>query len=147
MSDAQQTPHGEDLLVWLESAITTREQAAQHAPGSNWRAEDADTGYGEAGWENWKITSTTPAGTSRSIAGPGYEGGGIFGEEAAQHIALNDPESVLRRCTADRRIMERHVPNYSEPAGALICGYDGRRWPCSDITDLAEGYDWAEAQR
>lgn len=58
-----------------------------------------------------------------------------------------DVEAELRRCAADRRIVERHEPR---DAGVrtkwVICDYcshvpDAVEWPCPDIVDLAAGYD------
>lgn len=40
--------------------------------------------------------------TRRKIAGPGYEGGGVWGDANAQHIALNDSAHVLACIAAAR---------------------------------------------
>jgi len=64
------------------------------------------------------------------------------------HIARHDPASVLRRCAADRRRLERHyvIP---DTWGNLTCGYDRDGddetiWPCPDMVDLADSYALAE---
>ncbi|MFI0822284.1 DUF6221 family protein [Streptomyces sp. NPDC021098] len=73
------------------------------------------------------------------------------------HIALNDPEAVLRRCAADRKILGMHQPvtveydDDSPPTQACrTCGSHFEyptAWPCSTLRALAEGYGWTEGQR
>lgn len=79
--------------------------------------------------------------------------------DVAYHIVRHDPAAVLRRCTADRKILDTHKPYGQswEPYACIGCGYDGSDY-CSDwITDhvndcptllaLAEGYGLTEEQR
>lgn len=86
------------------------------------------------------------------------------------HVALNDPAATLRRCAADRKIVEIHKPvrvpptwatygvtRHLESTGGLFCktccddddgtSYAqrvGLEWPCDTIRALAEGYGLAE---
>jgi hypothetical protein len=126
------TAQGEDIVASLETAITERERMATSAAeefGPDWDYADGHVG---------------PLGSVGTVATGAQE---FMPPEQGLHVAANDPASVLRRCAADRRMLHRHAPSFSEPAGALICGHDDRRWPCPDIADLAEGYGWTEAQR
>lgn len=68
-----------------------------------------------------------------------------------RHIAANSPAAVLGRIAADRRILERHVPfenleivDMPKVGRVTRCRHDKERWPCSDITDLAEGWGWED---
>lgn len=61
------------------------------------------------------------------------------------------PAAVLRRCAADRKILVRHRPfenleivDLPKVGHVIRCAHDKQRWPCPDITDLAEGWGWTE---
>lgn len=65
------------------------------------------------------------------------------------HIAHNDPDTVLRRCAADRRILDRHKPHVIETSRSnpqpVICDYcshvpDAVDWPCPDVEDIVVAY-------
>jgi hypothetical protein len=76
--------------------------------------------------------------------------------DQARHIALHDPAGVLRRCAADRKILNLHAPaggNW-EPYACLGCGSDSEYGvlvdhvnDCETLRALAEGYGLAEEQR
>lgn len=89
-------------------------------------------------------------------------------EAAAAHYQRQTPESVLRRCAADRKLLDLHqgVPDhgrYSEPECPADC--DGQHdsppvcmscrdyvgdpleAPCVTVLAIAEGYGWTEGQR
>jgi hypothetical protein len=69
------------------------------------------------------------------------------------------PASVLRRCAADRKILEHHSPVGGGWPGHYVCagcGYDGGYCPepytehvndCPTLLALSEGYGLAEEQR
>ncbi len=70
---------------------------------------------------------------------------------AGDHIAHNDPAAVLRRCTADKRVLERHSPQTGTEGhfkGSLVCAGEAdvddpwldKPWPCPDFEDLADRY-------
>lgn len=78
-------------------------------------------------------------------------------EAIAEHIALNDPAAVLRRCAADKRVLERHnKPEPMDPFQVRVwrfevkCGHcswtcytdceDMVKFPCPDLVDLADRY-------
>lgn len=79
------------------------------------------------------------------------------------HVAHNDPASVLRRCAADRRRLERHAPaepgighfpsaRFKDPDARICahCSHDGdwgaTVWPCPDFTDLMDSYGLTDQQ-
>lgn len=74
--------------------------------------------------------------------------GGVLTEADAQHIALNDPPSVLRRCTADRKILSVHAAlGFDGSVHCDGCGVDYESGPlvenvndCPTLLALAEGY-------
>jgi hypothetical protein len=53
--------------------------------------------------------------------------------DVAYHIVRHDPAAVLRRCAADRKILEHHRPT---PCGAFGCDCGNRCATC----------DWTESQ-
>lgn len=69
-----------------------------------------------------------------------------------QHVALNDPAAVLRRIAADRQVLDLHAPvtvEYEDDSpSTLACRTCGshfeypKRWPCTTLRLLAEGYGW-----
>ena len=70
-------------------------------------------------------------------------------EADARHIGEHDPAAVLRRCTADRKILARHLrdPDCLAWAACKGCGNDDWGLPnvdnlneCPELLDLAEGY-------
>ena len=79
---------------------------------------------------------------------------------AAGLLAMHDPTAVLRRCTADRKILDIHKPlatNWSDYYACAGCGYDGADYcsepvvshvnDCPTLLALAEGYGLTEEQR
>jgi hypothetical protein len=74
----------------------------------------------------------------------------------ARHIVRHDPEAVLRRCAADRRTVERHMPRVAVQGpyeGELICGcsdgadeWHATRFPCEDVRDRADAYGLSDHQ-
>lgn len=145
------TAQGGDILAWLDRAITAREQVARSASAGSWTA----TGIGEYGW-----TVSAPNGALFETDDSDQ------GRFDAEYIAVNDPESVLRRCAADRKLLAGHKPvqgsgfnpddddtpgAYGDIASACAsCGtYDeyAVRFPCHVVLTLAEGYGWTEGER
>ena len=70
--------------------------------------------------------------------------------EAEQHITLHDPDAVLRRCAADRKILARHALDpdvHYEPAckgcrtyGDQEMAYTDNLIDCPELLDLADAY-------
>jgi hypothetical protein len=152
------TARGEDILAWLVRVISEREEAARGALafGDAFAAgrEAPDCVYG-----------TGFGGPYMRVAVPGFEG---QTEAAVTHFALYGPESVLRRCAADRKLLNLHraVPDhgrYSEPEcpadcdgqhnGPPVCmacrdyAGDPLQAPCHTVLALAEGYGWTGDER
>ncbi|MDX5526114.1 DUF6221 family protein [Streptomyces sp. DE06-01C] len=127
------TAAGENVLAYLDRAITEREAAAQAAAsfGDAFAvgAEAPDCVYG-----------TGSGGPYMRVAVPGFEG---QTEAAVAHFALHGPESVLRRCAADRKLIAALAAvingdyiDDGEPvlAESVLCG-------------IAEGYGRTEGER
>ena len=138
------TAQGEDILAWLDSAITRRESAASVASPGPW----VQGGIGDYGW-------TVRTGI-RSVETEDSE----IGQADARHIALNSPSAVLRRCAADRKLLELHRPQqdgsgFPDSVQCRTCSEDslgdGYQYlvyaPCLTIVALAEGYGWTGGER
>jgi len=136
------TAQGEDILAWLYGAIRMHEDAARAAEafGDAFAAgvDAPDCVYG-----------TGPGGPYMRVAVPGFEG---QTEAAVAHFALHGPESVLRRCAADRKLLELHggqghsCPSYDYDGDldSFARFYDHEA--CPVVQHLAEGYGWTAGQ-
>ncbi|MGW4270779.1 DUF6221 family protein [Streptomyces seoulensis] len=149
------TAQGEDVLAWLETAIGAREEAAQkaaalcgcHPPAGGWSFRDGDA---PSDGRILVVEDPHPK-TKRRISrrwNSTYEG--LF---MAQHIALHDPASVLRRCAADRKLLALHGDRCHSCPAKDASGYLDE-WTQYDYGDtcpvvrlLAEGYGWTEGER
>ncbi|MGQ4353146.1 DUF6221 family protein [Streptomyces drozdowiczii] len=130
------------LHEWIEGEIQRQEEAARSADQGRWAATREK-------YEEWD------AGVESSTAGTVAN----CHAEEAQHIALHDPASVLRRCVADRKILAAHPyttavinPSYGQHSAGFGCetchDWDGvpeGRGNCATILALAEGYGLDEA--
>ncbi|MFE6474570.1 DUF6221 family protein [Streptomyces rochei] len=142
------TAQGGDLLAWLDRAISERERWATVAAvspmgvpeGGAWqqRRDEHRGGY--------RIFRPDPEATPESVAF-------VFGESAAMHITLNDPDSVLRRCAADRKLLELHGDRCHSCPAKSATGYLDE-WTQFDYGDvcpvvelLADSYGWTEGER
>ncbi|RIH58105.1 hypothetical protein D3C59_37200 [Streptomyces sp. SHP22-7] len=72
---------------------------------------------------------------------------------ASVHAALHDPESVLRRCAADRKLLELHSGRCHSCPAKDESGYLDE-WTQFDYGDvcpvvelLADSYGWTEGKR
>ncbi|MFD8516500.1 DUF6221 family protein [Streptomyces antimycoticus] len=129
------TAQGEDILAWLVAAISRREEAARHAArpyGPRWvRPVDTDM-------------------VRVSEDGIWFQ---ALSHEIAEHVVYNSPEVVLRRCAADRKILELHGGRGHSCPGIDADGdldeyarfYNHEA--CDTIRALAEGYGWTEGER
>ncbi|WP_086564918.1 DUF6221 family protein [Streptomyces africanus] len=125
-----------DLYGWVFERIEEREAAARNhqQPCGEWEYD-------------WLVKEVRDLGNAGTVASVPRLGTGEF-------IALNDPESVLRRCAADRKLLERHRPQqdgspFPDSMQCRTCsedGGDGYQYlvpaPCPTLRDLAEGYGW-----
>lgn len=119
-----------DLHGWITQQIDRRENLAERAAQ-----------YGRRDWPQ-PATAVVDVGDSWPIT---TEAGPI-----AEHISVHDPAAVLRRCEADRRILNRHHLNpdvHFEPA-CLGCGTYGdmdlsetdNLNECPELLDLAHAH-------
>jgi hypothetical protein len=134
------TAQGEDILAWLDRAITAREQAAQAA------ADDTSVAWTDGG-EYGVAVHTTDLGSAVAVGPWGY-----MSDETRSFIASNDPDSVLRSCAADRKLLELHG---GRGHGCPTYDYDGdldefarfyNHEVCPVVQHLAEGYGWTAGQ-
>lgn len=139
------TGQGEDILAWTLAAVTAREQKATQAAEEFGAAWYYDDGFVLARHED-------------SMVATGSQD--FMDRQQGDHIAANDPESVLRRCAADRKALERHTLHrtvrdttwmafgcYHPTKHDSRCAFDKQCWPCPDFLSLAEGYGWTEGER
>jgi hypothetical protein len=120
------TGQGEDILAYLDAAITASENAARSAAEA----------VGGAGWDGWdrEVAVELPGGDTIAdgvMYGDLYE---PMKKEACEHIALHDPESVLRRCAADRKMLSLMTSETNETGGRPLA--------VRLIRLLAESYGW-----
>lgn len=143
-----------DLHGWITQQIDEREHLAHraaelcgcHPPALSWSFRDGD----EPGDGRILVVDDPHPTLRRRISrkwSTTYEG--LF---MAQHIVANDPDAVLRRCAADRRILARHrlAPDayWAEAAMCDGCGTEGEMdYPrtenlndCPELLDLAHAY-------
>lgn len=125
------------LHQWIEGEIERREQAARsHGDGPLWEYDETLLTVRDA------------------------EGGGavahVFLDGTGDHITLNNPDAVLRRCAADRKILAAHeyaestsdwAPAYGLPMPPFACEtchideyYVSGGGNCATILALAEAY-------
>lgn len=139
------TAQGEDILAWLETVITAREEAAR-----------------AVGWDTietvdylWSTKHLLLKRADESLATTELDA------DLAAHIALNDPESVLRRCAADRKLLKLHRPVVLRAGGGArhfetttVCTscepprqFPETARPCPSLLAIAEGYGWTGGDR
>jgi hypothetical protein len=144
------------MVVWLRETLDAARRDAEAAGGGEWSVEDArlvDIRGGQL-VETAREPGTLVVGDGRRI---------VTGTSAVlPHIAANNPSAVLRRITADRKMLDallakRHNvvddPAYTCPAatnehdggqnydtGPCNCGRD--EWAARYVRLLAEGWGW-----
>ncbi|MFE2407062.1 DUF6221 family protein [Kitasatospora sp. NPDC059408] len=125
------------LVTWLRAELDRVEQIARTAAianGPTWTHNPED---------RWLVE-----GKDRPVI---YDEGSPTNEQA-RHIALWDPQTVLRRVAADRQILDEHQvdvrdrPSFVLNTGTVSCCSTcwGETWPCRTVRLLAEGYGWEE---
>ncbi|MGW0837567.1 DUF6221 family protein [Streptomyces prunicolor] len=104
------------MVEFLRARLDADERRALAAPNGPWEPALVTRGsgfdewaiYGELGatsrWNKAKAAEEQLS-QRRMIAGPGYEGGGVQGEAAAQHIARHNPTRVLAEVAAKRELI------------------------------------------
>jgi hypothetical protein len=143
-----------DLHGWITQQIDAAEQRARACTATDWRhvfdgvIVDRDTDGWQSAPDNARIASVAYERIYWST-NPAHS-------PDADHIIHNDPEAVLRRCAADRKILEHHAPAGGswDPYACEGCGSDSEYGALVDHTNdcptlqaLAEGYGLTEEQR
>lgn len=156
-----------DIRAWLDAAIARRERHARLAAvsragssnGGRWeqRRDEHHSGY------MVRRPALRPGATTPPLTDAVQERVAlVLGESEAEHIVANNPESVLRRCAADRKLINLHdLPGNVFPDSGYMgdnrwcvgCGYDSDGEPrtpdisdCPTLNALAEGYGWTETE-
>ncbi|MET9467416.1 DUF6221 family protein [Streptomyces sp. NPDC006544] len=147
-----------DLHDWISQqidAVEGRAQRAEAADPSPWRAEHDEAactdGRGHAHGAGMVFASD-------GIPLWDCEGADMLCMTAPTgiHVAANDPAAVLRRCAADRRILEIH--SYAggdswDQYACRGCGSDDTGYlidhtdDCETLLALAEGYGLTDGER
>lgn len=143
-----------DLHGWITQQIDRAATIAQAAGGKEWHWEhdygnlcnDPTCPYGELATDDTVLMQVHGLDVTQPWQG-------------AAHIAFNHPAAVLRRCAADRKILEEHAPTGGGWPGQYACegcGYDGSYCPmpitehtndCPTLLALAEGYGLTAEER
>ncbi|WP_055563627.1 DUF6221 family protein [Streptomyces atriruber] len=122
-----------DLIAFVRARLDSEERRARAAPQGPW-VVSREPGRLGLDWTIFGQLGTTTrydrATDSRvrvpqreEIAGPGYEGGGVWSREAADHIARHDPAHVLRDIEAKRALIDKYeeaVTFYNDPANRHV---------------------------
>jgi hypothetical protein len=150
--------HVTDLVEWLETAIGEAERVALAA--SYWpddpECADWPNAFQHSSWRRQFIDERemsngviTDEGARRhSVAVVQAIGDSQMPVYLSRHIALNDPDAVLRRCAADRKLIaevrraEWTSKNTGDPAAVAV--EIGLR---SALKIVAEGYGYQEASQ
>jgi hypothetical protein len=128
------TAQGEGILAWLDGAVTRRERVAQAAAALQ---ADPENGWGIVDDSGYAVPS------KRRTISPHI---GITHEpESAEHIVLNNPADVLRRCAADRKTLALYAETVAirdRSAASLQTAQDRGDMPDPCVLD-----DWSRANR
>jgi hypothetical protein len=158
------------LHGWIAQQVTETEETARkaaslcgcHPPAPFWTFRDGDEPT-----DGRILVADDPHPDTKRKLGRRWNGSyeGLF---TAEHIVRHDPAAVLRRCAADRKILDLHRPVDCKAFGCdcrnkcATCDWtesqeEGREpywgypdphvYPCPTARHLAEGYGWKEAER
>jgi hypothetical protein len=138
------TAQGGDILAWVEAAISERERIAAMTPGEAWQVEgNLRDGFRVVIADH--VIAENPA---------WYPVRQITGVTSAAHLMVqHDPDSVLRRCAADRKLLELHAGKMHSCPATDESGYLDE-WTqfdhsqvCPVVLLLAESYGWTGGER
>ncbi|WP_394436278.1 DUF6221 family protein [Streptomyces sp. SGAir0957] len=117
-----------DLHAWITQQVDAVEKRARACDATDWRhvfdgvIVDRDTDGWQSAPDNARIASIAYERIWWSTT-PAYS-------PDADHIVHNDPDTVLRRCEADRRILAIHVA--ANDGYAVACDGCGTAGICDD---------------
>lgn len=137
-------PTVNDLTTRLLAAIEATEFTAKAASPGTWDFDGDEEVSEDVG--DWPVAYVRGA-----MQAPGTQAAN------GGHIAANDPDTVLRRCAADRKMVNLHAttvfetirgnPKYGRDYWCETChvpgDQGGRNW-CETLRLLAEGYGITE---
>lgn len=127
-----------DLHARLLAAVRQRMETAQ-------AAADGDSGRWFMG-DRWNVFRAEDEARYDENYGGEEHRLVVYGnvKDQSEHIAANDPATILRHCERDLKVVERHAPD--EPIGNYVgcthCYNDSgsEPWPCDDFLDMAAAY-------
>ncbi len=105
-----------DLVEWLETAISEREEAAKNAGGMRWVTSVPGMVHVDPRQQADNYYAFRTQGYVATVESPAH----------GEHLRLNDPAAVLRRCAADRKIIDEY-----REAQAAERNYAEMEWPPS----------------
>ena len=122
-----------DLHTWITQQVDEVEKRARACTATDWRhvhdgvIVDRDTDGWQSAPDNARIASIAHERIYWTTS-PAYS-------PDADHIVHNDPDTVLRRCEADRRILARHRidPDVTYEPACEGCGTYST-WTCPTST-------------
>jgi hypothetical protein len=120
-----------DLHAQVRAAVLARLEVARAATPGPWRDEYS----GETG----NIVLAEDSHHAREWVARTQLHAAVFD---AKHIAANDPNTAIRMCERDLRVLERHwlAVDQSSQVTVTSCDSCGIDWPCDEIRDLAVAY-------
>ncbi|MGW9031491.1 DUF6221 family protein [Streptomyces sp. NPDC055722] len=136
-------PGTDGMLVWLRAAMDAAQRDAEAATPGPWEPEGDDP--------TDDMVHTVHDGKHGDLVGKtvAHVRGGNATAANMRHIARHDPAAVLRRITADRKLLDLHQ-NVNGKCWECGQGYELTDWgpdfPCTTVRLLAEGYGWTEGQ-
>ncbi|WP_331746681.1 DUF6221 family protein [Streptomyces sp. NBC_00842] len=140
---------GGDILAWLDTAITIRANAAQRACEGGSGRWFSGGSSDDRHVDEWELESDVIYSADDPYKALVYNEVHPS-KDRSVHIALNDPESVLRRCAAERKLIELHGRQMHSCPAEDETGYLDE-WTqfdhgdtCPVVLLLAEGYGWTE---
>jgi hypothetical protein len=139
----------DDVVSQVRAAIQERRSSAEAAAakhGAKWRYREATNGGVVEGTVENRSSGGMP-----DVALWDSEGGYLATtEDAARHIATNDPASVLRLCDGLEAILDRHRNIAHKDDGRYACEWCGHygdgSGPCPDVLSVASMLGVGETQ-
>ncbi|MFG3244171.1 DUF6221 family protein [Streptomyces sp. NPDC048157] len=148
------TAQGGDILAWLDTVISIHANAAQRAcegGAGRWYSGGSPD---DRHVEDWELESDVIYSDDDVTQAKALVYNEVHpSKDRSVHIVLHDPASVLRRCAADRKLIELHGHRMHSCPAEDETGYldewtqFGHGDTCPVVRLLAEGYGWTEGER